>query len=299
MNHYPTASAAAIILAAFNLNVSDGPAAKYFAIACSILGALLMVAGFIRAALTSAMTVQTEAETPRTPSNPPERGTANRRRASAPLSPTPSYGVGEISPIPEPSDDKPLAGMSFALTGKMPVKRAKMECLIEHFGGSIHRRTRKDTDFLVVGESRTVSSKEASAGRKNIATLSVDELAKMCGITYHDIRDRYFQIVPAELVSGRLAEEITRQEARQYAKAAQAQRNALQQVMSTRPSIVLSCPVVVISGQGEDTEVATVNRLEFHERVGDYVALSTDGEAIYISDLRDCSVADLLGSIAA
>lgn len=74
MNHYPTASAAATILAAFNLNVSDGPAAKYFAIACAILGAALMVAGFFRAALTSAKTVQTEAETPSTPSNPPERG---------------------------------------------------------------------------------------------------------------------------------------------------------------------------------------------------------------------------------
>lgn len=71
MNHYPTASAAATILAAFNLNVSDGPAAKYFAIACAILGAVLMAAGFLRAALTSAKAVQTEAETPRTPSNPP------------------------------------------------------------------------------------------------------------------------------------------------------------------------------------------------------------------------------------
>lgn len=53
-NHYPTAAAAAIILAAFNLNVSDGPTARYFAIACVVIGVVLMIAGFIRAALISA-----------------------------------------------------------------------------------------------------------------------------------------------------------------------------------------------------------------------------------------------------
>ena len=87
MNHYPTASAAATILAAFNLNVSDGPAAKYFAIACAILGAVFMVAGFLRAALTSAKAIQTEAETPRTPSNPPRTGDCK-----------PTQGIG--SPLP-------------------------------------------------------------------------------------------------------------------------------------------------------------------------------------------------------
>ena len=61
-NHYPTAAAAAIILAAFNLNVSDGPAAKSFAIVCAILGAVLMVAGFIRAARISARNATTDNE---------------------------------------------------------------------------------------------------------------------------------------------------------------------------------------------------------------------------------------------
>ena len=64
-NHYPTAAAAAIILAAFNLNVSDGTAAKYFAIACAILGVVLMVAGFIRAARISARNA--------TPDNAPKK----------------------------------------------------------------------------------------------------------------------------------------------------------------------------------------------------------------------------------
>ena len=77
---------------------------------------------------------------------PPEQGTADRpaRAPRTPIepeaasSPTPSYGTAEISPI-SASEGKPLAGMSFALTGKMPVKRALMECFVEYMGGTLHK----------------------------------------------------------------------------------------------------------------------------------------------------------------
>ena len=71
-----------------------------------------------------------------------------------------------------------MAGMSFALTGKMPVKRALMECFVEYMGGTLHKRVRKDTRYLVVGESHTVSGKEDKADKWGTPTLSVDELTE-------------------------------------------------------------------------------------------------------------------------
>ena len=186
MNHYPTASAAATILAAFNLNVSDGPAAKYFAIACAILGAVFMVVGFLRAALTSAKAVQAEAETPRTPSNPPERGTANRRMASAPISPTPSYGTAEISPVSEPSANKPLAGKRISVTGKLPYKREYVEDFIVAMGGTVSRTVTRKTDYLVHNGDyyRRVdeSIKHAKACDLHIPIINWESLLELCNL---------------------------------------------------------------------------------------------------------------------
>lgn len=66
-NPYPTAAAAAIILAAFNLNVSDSPTVKYFAIACAVLGVVLMIAGIIRAARISARNATSDDSPTKTP----------------------------------------------------------------------------------------------------------------------------------------------------------------------------------------------------------------------------------------
>lgn len=208
-------------------------------------------------------------------------------------SPTPSYGSSE-------EGSKPLAGMSFALTGKMPVKRAKMECLIEHMGGTVHKRIRKDTTYLVTGYfSKRESAKEAKADKWNTPTLDVSELAEMCGITFDDIRDRYFQIVPSELVSIRIMGDDQRREVREFSKVASGQRTLLKELMQLRPDIALPHPVQVILQSGDDMELTTIDRLKFNTSVGDYLMYSTDGEALYIDDLRDCSVNDIIRVMAA
>ena len=189
--------------------------------------------------------------------------------------------------------------MSFALTGTMPVKRTKMECLIEHFGGTVHKRIRKDTNYLVTGDSRELSAKESKAYKWNTPTLTVSELAEMCGITSDDIRDRYSQIVPSEAVSIRIMSDEQRREVREYSKAASGQRTLLKELMQIRPDIALPHPVQVILQSGDDLELTTIDRLKFNTSVGDYLMFGTDGEALYIDDLRDCSVNDIIRVMAA
>lgn len=288
------------------LNISDTPTAKQVATLFGLVAVCTIVIAVVCHVRTAIGLQVREASAPTSGTRgigsiPPEQGTARRtaqgREAAAQL-PTPSYGTGEISPISAPVGSKPLEGMSFALTGKMPVKRAKMECLIEYFGGTVHKRIRKDTDFLVVGESREVSGKESKANRWNTPTLDVAELAKMIGITYYDIRDRYFEVVPAEVAGARIMGGNTRREVRQYNKVAGEQRTFLKSLMEMRPDITLPRPVQVIISTDDEMELATIDRLKFNQ-VGDYILYSTDGEALYLDDLRDCSVSDIIGVLAA
>lgn len=288
------------------LNISDSTTAKQVATLFGLVAVGTIVIAVVCHVRTAIGLQVREASTPTSGTRdigsiPPEQGTARRTaqgREAAAQPPTPSYGTGEISPISAPVGSKPLEGMSFALTGKMPVKRAKMECLIEYFGGTVHKRIRKDTDFLVVGESREVSGKESKANRWNTPTLDVAELAKMIGITYYDIRDRYFEVVPAEVAGARIMSENTRREVRQYNKVAGEQRTLLKSFMEMRPDITLPHPVQVIVSTGDEMELATIDRLKFNQ-VGDYILYSTDGEALYLDDLRDCSVSDIIGVLAA
>ena len=166
-------------------------------------------------------------------------------------------------------------------------------------GGTLHKRVRKDTRFVVVGESRTVSGKEDKADKWGTPTLSVDELARMCGLTYRDIRDRYNSIVPREVTGARMLADMGRAEVRQYGKASRSQRTYLKELMQMQPEITLSRPVQVILQSDEEMELATVDRLKYNASVGDYHLFTTDGEALYLDDLRDCSVSDVIKALAA
>lgn len=306
MNALSTISIVSAWIGLTILNISDSTTAKQVATLFGLVAVGTIVIAVVCHVRTAIGLQVREASTPTSGTRdigsiPPEQGTARRTaqgREAAAQPPTPSYGTGEISPISAPVGSKPLEGMSFALTGKMPVKRAKMECLIEYFGGTVHKRIRKDTDFLVVGESREVSGKESKANRWNTPTLDVAELAKMIGITYYDIRDRYFEVVPAEVAGARIMSENTRREVRQYNKVAGEQRTLLKSFMEMRPDITLPHPVQVIVSTGDEMELATIDRLKFNQ-VGDYILYSTDGEALYLDDLRDCSVSDIIGVLAA
>lgn len=214
-------------------------------------------------------------------------------------SPAPSYGSSEKSPISTDEGSKPLAGMSFALTGKMPVKRAKMECLIEYMGGTIHKRVFSNTSYLVVGESRRVSNKENKAAEWNISEITVEELAQMCGVTYYDIREHYYNIVPREVTGARMMADMRRAEVRQYGKASMNQRTYLKELMQMHQDITLSQPIQVVVKVDEDMELAAVDRLKYNASVGDYHLFTTDGEAIYLDDIRDCSINDIIKAVAA
>lgn len=306
MNALSTISIVSAWIGLTILNISDSTTAKQVATFFGLVAVGTIVIAVVCHVRTAIGLQVREASAPTSGTRgigsiTPEQGTARRTaqgREAAAQPPTPSYGTGEISPISAPVGSKPLEGMSFALTGKMPVKRAKMECLIEYFGGTVHKRIRKDTDFLVVGESREVSGKESKANRWNTPTLDVAELAKMIGITYYDIRDRYFEVVPAEVAGARIMSENTRREVRQYNKVAGEQRTLLKSFMEMRPDITLPHPVQVIVSTGDEMELATIDRLKFNQ-VGDYILYSTDGEALYLDDLRDCSVSDIIGVLAA
>ena len=183
-------------------NVSNNPIAIKVVYGCVIAAAVSMLLAAIknvRIETSEVYNVDRERQPRQARANESERPHMQPRQVEP--TPTPSsYGVEEISQPIAPEHGNPLAGMSFALTGKMPVKRAKMECLIAYFGGTIHKRIRKDTAYLVVGDSREVSDKESKASEWNISTITVEDLAKMCGITYYDIRDHYFDVVPKEVV---------------------------------------------------------------------------------------------------
>lgn len=309
MNIYGSISSASAYSAITVLNFSDGHTAKQVAALFGLVAVGTIVIAIIRnvrqsiglqvreASATSGHTARTNS--PRTGESSQRSATRTPIEPEAVPSPTPSYGTSEISPVSTDEGSKPLAGMSFALTGKMPVKRAKMECLIEYMGGTVHKRIRKDTDFLVMGENREVSGKESKASRWNTPALSVEELAKMCGITYYDIRDRYFQIVPSEVVGERIMTENTRREVHQYNKAADEQRTLLKSLMEMRTDITLPHPVQVIVSVDNEMELATIDRLKYNAHVGDYLMYSTEGEALYINDLRDCSVSDIIRVLAA
>lgn len=228
----------------------------------------------------------------------PIRAAHTEPARSATPSPTPAYGASEESPI-LPTPGKPLAGMSFALTGKMPVKRAKMECLIECMGGTIHKRVFSNTSYLVVGESRRVSNKENKAAEWNISEITVEELAQMCGVTYYDIREHYYNIVPSEVTGARMMADMRRAEVRQYGKASMNQRTYLKELMQMHQDIALSHPIQVVVKVDEDMELAAVDRLRYNASVGDYHLFTTDGEAIYLDDIRDCSVNDIIKAVAA
>lgn len=228
----------------------------------------------------------------------PARNPRTPSERSATPSPTPAYGASEESPI-LPTPGKPLAGMSFALTGKMPVKRAKMECLIEYMGGTIHKRVFSNTSYLVVGESRRVSNKENKAAEWNISEITVEELAQMCGVTYYDIREHYYNIVPSEVTGARMMADMRRAEVRQYGKASMNQRTYLKELIQMHQDITLSQPIQVVVKVDEDMELAAVDRLKYNASVGDYHLFTTDGEAIYLDDIRDCSVNDIIKAVAA
>lgn len=67
------------------------------------------------------------------------------------------------NPIPEATDDKPLFGKTFAITGTLSVGRDAMKALIESKGGKVTGSVSAKTDYLVAGEGGGQKAEKARA----------------------------------------------------------------------------------------------------------------------------------------
>ncbi|MBI4825282.1 MAG: NAD-dependent DNA ligase LigA [Nitrospirae bacterium] len=86
----------------------------------------------------------------------------------------PDFGSGDVK-------DLPLSGLTFVITGTMPIPRDEIEEQIDKMGGHASGSVSKSTDFLVAGEN--AGSKLAKAEKLGIKIISYQELLQMIGIS--------------------------------------------------------------------------------------------------------------------
>ena len=74
-----------------------------------------------------------------------------------------------------------LNGKSFCFTGAASRPRKELWELVEKNGGIVHESMKKDTDFLVLADPNSTSSKAQKARKQGTNLLSEDDFVKMCG----------------------------------------------------------------------------------------------------------------------
>ena len=74
-----------------------------------------------------------------------------------------------------------LGGKSFCFTGAASRPRKELWELVEKNGGIVHESMKKDTDFLVLADPNSTSSKAQKARKQGTNLLSEDDFVKMCG----------------------------------------------------------------------------------------------------------------------
>lgn len=87
-------------------------------------------------------------------------------------------GLWPVSMSSEKTGDRPLEGLSFVITGTLPMlSREQAEDLIKNYGGKVVGSVSKKTDYLLLGENP--GSKHTKALQLGIPILSEDELRKL------------------------------------------------------------------------------------------------------------------------
>lgn len=74
-----------------------------------------------------------------------------------------------------------LGGKSFCFTGAASRPRKELWGLVEKNGGVVHESIKKETDFLVLADVNSTSSKAQKARKQGTNLLSEDDFVKMCG----------------------------------------------------------------------------------------------------------------------
>ena len=77
--------------------------------------------------------------------------------------------------------DGSLGGKSFCFTGAASMPRKELWALVEKNGGVVHESIKKDTDYLVLSDVNSTSSKAQKARKQGTNLLSEDDFVKMCG----------------------------------------------------------------------------------------------------------------------
>lgn len=75
-----------------------------------------------------------------------------------------------------------LGGKSFCFTGAASMPRKELWALVEKNGGNIHESMKKDTDYLVLADVNSTSSKAQKARKQGTNLLSEADFLKMCGV---------------------------------------------------------------------------------------------------------------------
>lgn len=79
----------------------------------------------------------------------------------------------------KPREDGKLAGKSFVLTGKMPHPRSYYEEIITRAGGTVQSAVSSKTDYLIIADTGSTSSKAQKACKLGTKLISPEELEQM------------------------------------------------------------------------------------------------------------------------
>ena len=225
------------------------------------------------------------------------RYTSDNNSGSTP--PMRPYGECEKSqPIAFASDKKgkPLSGLSFSITGKMPIKRTNLICLIEHLGGEYHSSPRKGTTYLICGptQSGVVSAKELKAEKRGVQVIDAYQFCQMIGIpSICHLKEHFFELVSLPEVARKKQKQRVDNERKRNVREGNEQKRMLMEIVASAKEIVFATPLQVVANDGDDLFIANVVKIQ-HTTVGDYVLLTTDGGSLYLEDLQYDSISTLL-----
>lgn len=218
-----------------------------------------------------------------------------RQRSSATPTPSPAYGDTVISPIAAPTCT-PLQGLSFAITGKLAVKREWVASLIRRYGGEVHSRLRHDTRYLVQGDTGVrYTDKENRARQYGTEVIYESELCTMIGIRFDEYvsNPTAFAYASSEEQQRHECRTAHSREARSIARATVDLRTTLQ-LMADSSTITFAQPVRVMVADSD--EVARCTSLQMHRTAShskEYTLTTTDGDTVYLDDVHTGCIADL------
>lgn len=191
---------------------------------------------------------------------------------------------------------KPLSGLSFSITGKMPIKRTNLVCLIEHLGGEFHSTPRKGTTYLLCGptQSGAVSAKELKAEKRGVQVIDAYQFCQMIGIpSICHLKEHFFKLVSLQEVARKKQKQRVDNERKRNVREGNEQKRMLMEIVASAKEIVFATPLQVVANDGDDLFIANVVKIQ-HTTVGDYVLLTTDGGSLYLEDLQYDSISTLL-----